>query len=384
MKSKTIGLLAGITIVGILLAVFVNREPSTSLPQSGQLVFPDLMNVVNDVNEVVIETKDQTMTLVRGEQTWGVKEKFGYRADVEKVKNMIVGLADLRIHEPKTKNPELYERLGLQDKDQEGSISKTVTVKTAENPEAGKLVVGNQRPGKGNLRMSDIYVRKPGDPQTWLVIGNVPIDTMPGEWLDKEVIALTTKRVRQVTVTHPNGDRLHLSKAKPDDLDFQLEAMPAGYKVSSQFNVNNVVGTLVQVSLEDVKPQAEIDFSANPGVSAVLETFDGLRLHVQTTKLDKQVWGEFSAEFDANLIQPSESGIKPQDSQKADGVETKKGDKDTDVKAPEKDSPLNKPEEVKKEVEALNQRVKDWAYALPSFRVENFSKLTKDLISKEE
>jgi len=384
MKSKRIGLLAGITIVGILLAVFANREPSTSLPQSGQLVFPDLMNVVNDVNEVVIETKDQTMTLVRGEQTWGVKEKFGYRADVEKVKNMIVGLADLRIHEPKTKNPELYERLGLQDKDQEGSISKTVTVKTAENPEAGKLVVGNQRPGKGNPRMSDIYVRKPGDPQTWLVIGNVPIDTMPGEWLDKEVIALTTKRVRQVTVTHPNGDRLHLSKAKPDDLDFQLEAMPAGYKVSSQFNVNNVVGTLVQVSLEDVKPQAEIDFSANPGVSAVLETFDGLRLHVQTTKLDKQVWGEFSAEFDANLIQPSESGIKPQDSQKADGVETKKGDKDTDVKAPEKDSPLNKPEEVKKEVETLNQRVKDWAYALPSFRVENFSKLTKDLISKEE
>jgi len=384
MKSKRIGLLAGITIVGILLAVFANREPSTSLPQSGQLVFPDLMNVVNDVNEVVIETKDQTMTLVRGEQTWGVKEKFGYRADVEKVKNMIVGLADLRIHEPKTKNPELYERLGLQDKDQEGSISKTVTVKTAENPEAGKLVVGNQRPGKGNPRMSDIYVRKPGDPQTWLVIGNVPIDTMPGEWLDKEVIALTTKRVRQVTVTHPNGDRLHLSKAKPDDLDFQLEAMPAGYKVSSQFNVNNVVGTLVQVSLEDVKPQAEIDFSANPGVSAVLETFDGLRLHVQTTKLDKQVWGEFSAEFDANLIQPSESGIKPQDSQKADGVETKKGDKDTDVKAPEKDSPLNKPEEVKKEVETLNQRVKDWAYALPTFRVENFSKLTKDLISKEE
>ena len=90
MKSKTIGLLAGITIIGILLAVFANRETSTSLPQSGQLVFPDLMSLVNDVNEVVIETKDQTMTLVRGEQTWSVKEKSGYRADVEKVKNLIV------------------------------------------------------------------------------------------------------------------------------------------------------------------------------------------------------------------------------------------------------------------------------------------------------
>jgi hypothetical protein len=384
MKSKTIALLAGITIVGILLAVFANREPSSSLPKSGQLVFPDLMNVVNDVNEVVIETKEQTMTLVRGEQIWGVKEKAGYRADVEKVKQAIVGLADLRIHESKTQNPELYERLGLQDKDQEGSTSKTVTVKTADNSEAAKLVIGNQRPAKGNPRMSDIYVRKPGDPQTWLAIGNVPIETMPDEWLDKEVTALPTKRVRQVTVTHPKGDTLHLSKAKPDDLDFHLDSIPSGFKISSQFNVNNVVGTLVQLSLEDVKPQAEVDFSANRGVSAVLETFDGLRLHVQTTKLDEHVWGKFSTEFDANLIQHSESETKPEDSQKSDGTETEKGDKDTGADIPEKESILKKPEEVQKEVERLNQRVKDWAYALPSFRVENFSKLKKDLIEKEK
>ncbi len=384
MKSKTIGLLAGITIVVILLAVFANREPSSSLPQNGQLLFPNLMSVVNEVNEVAIETKEQTVTLVRGEQTWGVKEKADYRADVEKVKQAIVGLADLRIHEPKTKNPELYERLGLQDKDQEGSTSKTVTVKTADNPEAAKLVMGNQRPAKGNPRMSDIYVRKPGDPQTWLVIGNVPIETMPGEWLDKEVTALTTKRVRQVTVTHPKGDTLHLSKAKPDDLDFHLDAIPSGFKISSQFNVNNVVGTLVQLSLEDVRPQAEVDFAAKPGVSAILETFDGLRLHVHTTKQDEHVWGKFSAEFDANLIQPSEPETKLEDTEKSEGAESEKGDKDADVETPKKESILKKPEEVQKEVETLNQRVKDWAYALPSFRVENFSKLKKDLISKDE
>jgi hypothetical protein len=342
------------------------------------------MSVINDVNEVLIETKDQRITLVRGEQTWGVKENASYRADVEKVKQAIVGLADLRIHEPKTQNPELYERLGLQDTDQEGSPAKTVTVKTADNPETAKLVMGNQRPAKGNPRMSDIYVRKPGDPQTWLAIGNVPIETMPGEWMDKEVTALPTKRVRQVTVTHPKGDTLHLSKAKPEDLDFHLDAIPSGFKISSQFNVNNVVGTLVQLSLEDVKPQAEVEFLANPGVSAILETFDGLRLHVHTSKQDEQVWGKFSAEFDANLIQPSEAETKLEDTEKSEGAETEKTDKDTDVKMPEEDSLLKKPEEVQKEVETLNQRVKDWAYALPSFRVENFSKLKKDLISKDE
>ncbi len=383
MKSKTIGLLAGITIFVMMLATFVNREPATSIPQSGKLLFPDMMSMVNDVNEVVIETHDQTVTLERGDQTWGVKEKAGYRADVEKVKKAIVGFMDLRIHEPKTKTPALYERLGLQGKDEEGSPSKTVTMKTTDNPKAIKLVVGNQKPAKGNPRLSDIYVRKPDDPQTWLVTGNLPLETQSGEWLDKEVIALPTKRIREVTVTHPKGETLHLEKAKPEDLDFDMGSIPSGFKVTSPFNVNNVVGTLVQLELEDVKNQKAIDFKANPGVSAVLETFDGLRLHVHTTKIKEQVWGKFSAEFDANLIQITEPDSTPESSKNSDEEEKSKGGTDGDVKAPEKEPLLKKPDEVQKEVEVLNQRVKDWAYALPSFRVENFSKLKKDLISKE-
>ena len=70
--------------------------------------------------------------------------------------------------------------------------------------------------------------------------------------------------------------------------------------------------------------------------------------------------------------------------EKSEGAETEQTAKDPEEKRPEKDSPLKKPEEVQKEVKTLNQRVKDWAYALPSFRVENFSKLKKDLISKKE
>ncbi len=384
MKSKTLGLLAAITIVGIILAVFANREPSTNIPQSGQLLFPDLMAVVNDVNEIAIETKEHTVTLVRGEQNWGVKEKANYRADVEKVKQAIVGMADLRIHEPKTKNPELYERLGLQAPDQEGSPSKMVSLKTVDNAETAKLVVGNQKPAKGNPRMSEIYVRKLDDPQTWLVTGNLPLETVSGEWLDKEVTALTTKRVHQVTVTHPNGKTLHLSKEKPEDLDFQLDAIPSGFKVSSQFNLNNVVGTLVQLELEDVKPQAEIDFSGNPGVSAVLETFDGLRLHVHTTKQDEKVFAKVSAEFDENIIVPTEPDPQSASSEKAKGAETEKDDNEIAATLPKKESLLKTPEEVQKEVESINQRVQGWAYVLPSFRVENFSKLKKDLISKED
>lgn len=394
MKSKTVVILGGITIVGIVVAMLVNREPASHLPKSGELLFPHLLSTVNEVNEVVVETKDQTVTLARGENTWEVKEKDGYRADVEKVKQTIIGLAELRILEPKTKNPELYDRLGLQDKDQDGSLSTTVTLKTPNNPEAALVIVGNQRPAKGNPRMSDIYVRQPGDPQTWLVMGNLPIEKVPGEWLDKEITALTSKRVHRVIVTHPGGETLLVSKGKPEDLDFQLDSVPAGFKVASQFNVNNVVGTLVQLSLEDVKKEGDVNFQDHHGVSAVLETFDGLRLHVQTVKSGDKIFGKVSAEFDPALIRPVDSGPSTGKGEKIPAPATDQDEKTTELKegeqpaeklsepSPKEDSVLKKPEEVQKEVEALNQRVQGWAYDLPKFRVENFSKSKKDLLAK--
>lgn len=383
MKAKTLGILASITIAGIVLAIFVNQKPASQFPQSGELLFPELLSVVNDVNEIVVETKDQTVTLMRGENIWRVKEKSGYRADVEKVKQTLIGLAELRILEPKTKNPELYDRLGLQDKEQEGSLSTTVTLKTPNNPEAVLVILGNQRPAKGNPRMSEIYARKPGDPQTWLTIGNLPLEKVAGEWLDKEITALTTKRVHRVTVKHPRGDTLLVSKDKPEDLDFQLDSIPSGSKVASQFNVNNVVGTLVQLSLENVKETQEVNFQDRSGVTAVLETFDGLRLHVHTAKQEDKIFGNFSAEYDQNLAQPVDATPSSEKGEDEKAPESQEAEKTAEIQeelSSKEDSILKKPEEVQREVEAFNQRVGGWAYELPAFRVENFSKAKKDLL----
>jgi hypothetical protein len=394
MKSKTIGILAGITLLGIVVTILMNREPASHLPNSGKLLFPELLSMVNEVNEVVVETKDKTVTLVRGENAWGVKEKAGYRADLEKVKQTIIGLAELRILEPKTKNPGLYDRLGLQDKEQEGSLSTTLTVKTPDNPEAALVIVGNQRPAKGNPRMSDMYVRQPGDPQTWLVMGNLPIEKVAGEWLDKEITALMSKRVHRVRVTHPGGETLLVSKDKPEDLDFQLDAVPSGFKVASQFTMNNVVGTLAQLSLEDVRKEEDVNFQGQPGVKAVLETFDGLRLHVQTANVEDKTFGKVFVEFDPALVLPVEASSSAEKREKVQAAVTREDEETTELKegeqphekpsdlSPQEDPVLKKPGEVQKEVVALNQRVQGWAYELPKFRVENFSKAKKDLIAK--
>jgi cell division septation protein DedD len=158
--------------------------------------------------------------------------------------------------------------------------------------------------------------------------------------------------------------------------------------------VNNVVGTLVQLSLEDVQKEGEVNFPDHSGVGVVLETFDGLRLHVHTAKQDDKMFGKFSAEYDPNLVQPvnvSSSSEKGEKNQTAASAQVEKTSESNDgnqpaapdsTPSPKEDAVLKKPEEVQMEVEAFNQRVQGWTYELPIFRVENFSKSKKDLIAK--
>ena len=278
MKTKTLGILAGITLLVILIAFFTSQENGTTIPESGQLVFPDLMGKINDVEEITLESREDQVTLVRGEKSWGVKEKEGYHADINKVKRTLIGMAELRIREPKTSNPDLYDKLGVQDHDAEGSPSTRLTLKAEEGKEVAEIVVGNQRPAKGDPSVSEIYVRKSGDPQAWLVTGKLAIENMGTEWLDKEILDLQGKRIQRVTVKHPEGETVTIQKEKPDDQDYKLVGLSKGKTVTSQFTVNNIGTSLAKLTLDDVQKEEEIDFSGKPGVQAKLETFDGLRV----------------------------------------------------------------------------------------------------------
>lgn len=409
MKAKTLSILAGITFVVIVAAVLMNQETTKPLSQNSALVFPDLMSKINDVTELTVQSKEETVTLVRQESTWGIKEKEGYPAALEKVKRSLIGIAELRYREPKTKNPDLYGKLGLLDQNQEGSTSTLVSVRTEANQDAAKLLIGDQRPAKGNPGLSEIFVRKPDDPQTWLVTGKLPFEKTATEWLDKDILNVTGTRVHRVRVMHPDGESLTVEKKSPADLDYHIADMPKGFKVQSQFNVNNVVTTISKLSVDDVKKREALDAEAKPGVKAVLETFDGLQVTVQTVKTvktDETIYGKVSAAFDPSLVYKVEEPDEPisqvdETDKKDQGQEAKaetstsatptgeeSGDtgetEDQDKESPKPPKPEIKPaEEVKKEVTTMNLKLGGWVFELPKFRVDNFSKKKKDLITKE-
>ena len=383
MKLKTLSTLAVIAAVLIIVAVFMAEQQKPGVPPTNQHVFPELKTVINDVTELSVATQSGTITLHRQEDIWRVKEKYNYPADLGTVRETLIGLAELTTLEPKTRKPELYEKLGLQDVDAEGSLSTGITLRDATGNTVAAAILGNDRPGRGKSGYKELFIRRPGDPQTWLVQGRLTVEKNPGKWLDKELTQIETKRVRRLTVTHQDKTRLVVEKAKPADLNYQVANLPEGLEIESQFTVNNIVSTVTSLSLDDIKPRSEVPFDDQPVVTAVFETFDGLQGTVQLLPKDEKNYVTISAVFNADLVwKPEpEREAKPEKESEPEageqsGVDTQDKEADTNPEQPR----IKSEAEVKAEIEALNKRVGDWVYVIPKFRADTLLKKPQDLL----
>ncbi|MDT7042949.1 DUF4340 domain-containing protein [Candidatus Nitronereus thalassa] len=382
MTTKSLTILGGLAIVLIGVALLLSQPDTSGQSKAGQYLFPGLMEKINEVSELSVKTQAETITIARTGESWIVKEKHDYPANMEKLREAVVGLGELKILEAKTKKPELYDKLGLEDVEAEGSFSTGLTLKDAAGAIMAEAIVGKQEPSKGSLGQDEVYVRKPGDPQTWLAIGKFSVEKVPSEWLDKDFLEVEPKRVRQVTIKHQDNTKLVLKKERPDDQDFTVVNLPKGKEVQSQFAVNNIVATVTSLGLEDVKPASEVSFDEKAVVTALFQTFDGLEGNVKLFRKDEKDYVKVSAVFNADLIWKP----KPEEESQSEKPENEENAKASEIEKREAEKPKPpkiKPEgDVKTEIETINKKVADWVYVIPKFRADTILKKPEDLIKK--
>jgi hypothetical protein len=357
MNAKILIVLAAITVVAGVAAVGVSmRTPGTDeVATGGDKIFPALADRLNDARTLTIARKDGTVTLAKVDQDWTLPDKANYPADFTKVRKLLVELAELRTLEAKTTTPGLYASLEVENLATPDAKSTQVTLKDASGAALADLLIGKQRYGRSGSAGDGIYVRKVGDAQAWQARGRLTIEREALNWLDRNVADISRDRVRQVTVTQPDGAKLVVRREKPDDKDFVLVDKPADRKLKSEYEVNNLGGALERLELDDVRPYKELEFvDGTPAVE--LATFDGLTLRVHLVTKDDQTWARLSASFEA----PAEP-IKPE------GATAK----------------LKLADDVQKEAEQINARTANWAYRLPTYKAEAMRRKMNDLLEEK-
>jgi hypothetical protein len=280
MQPRRLILLAAAAAVAVALAIaaVATGDRYASPARSEARAFPLLAGELADIASVGIEKKGLALTLRRRGEDWLVAQKGDYPADVGKVGQLVLTLADMRLVEPKTRLPELYPRLEVADPGTGGGT--LVALSDAAGKPLARLIVGKREFDRLGEGRGAVYVRRPGDAQSWLASGGLDLPGDLDGWLDRRITDIGDGRIAEVSLVAPDGSRLSLRRTKPED-GFAIVGAPSGTKLKSDTATNQPAMTLDALTFDDVTPAAKLPVPASGVVTASYKTFDGLSVDLR-------------------------------------------------------------------------------------------------------
>lgn len=348
MSPKTFTALAVATVVAVVAAGFaVSRDQGfTPVEGAGEIVFPGLIERVNDVAKMTITLPGDTVTIEHGKDGWTVKENGEYPARAVQVRQVILAIAELKLLEPKTRSKDKFAKLELRDPTEKDARSKRVRLHDRDGKVLADVILGRRRATLPGTTLGGVYLRRPGDDQTWLAAGGPEVSDERRDWLERVIVDVPGSRVRKFVIRHPDGETLTISKPKQDAASFVLQNIPAGKKLISQAGVDYVGGALHNLQLDDVRKSSDT-FDAEATTTADVTTFDGLKVQVLVTRRDGKHWIRLDASAAA-------------DAKTADG------------------------RSVADEARAINARTSGWTYRITDYDASNLAKRYENLLEDKK
>ena len=354
MNTRTfLGLCAATVVAVVLSAVAINSQPTfQSSDTQGEPVFPGLANDLNRLASVVVRSKEGLYTLDFDGTAWKFRERADYPADGAKIAELVVKIARMTKLEAKTKIPERFERLDLQDPDVKDSRAKQVTLLDKEGKVLADLIVGKRKFTLGS-KEGGTYIRRPGDDQTWLAVGELNPGDKARDWLKRDIVDIKDDAIRRVTVSHPDGDQVIVGQDSPDDPNFRILNMPDGVEPTSDFVADDFGRLLAILLLDDVKSAQDLDWPADQTITARFEGFAGFGVALEYLERDGKSWLKVSAVPPPVPAEPAAS------------------DQSTAV-------------DWSATIADLNARTAGWVYEVPAYEVNALKKKMSELTRKPE
>jgi cell division septation protein DedD len=376
-------LVIALVVLGAL-AFFGQRARSPAAIAEGGAIVPGLQAALNDIDRVTIKKAggETVATIEKHASGWTVAEKNGYPADVTKLRQNLRALAEAKILETKTANPAFYDKLGVVDITDAKATGLAITI-AASGKDLGTLILGD---AKGTKQR---YARRANEAQSYLIDRDPSLPKTAAQWLDGGIVDVRGNRVKQVTIKHPDGETVTISKPSADAANFDVAGIPKGRELLYP-GVANVIGNaLRELNLEDVE-RAD-DTAPDKPVQVEYRTFDGLIVRVTGAKRGDDAWISVVAGVDAEQAAQAQAAAKPAEPHAAaapgGGAEQSAGDgQPATPPATSRSAPAAKPAaappqpDPTAEAQQINARVSAWRYKLAAFQYDQMTRRMNDLL----
>lgn len=337
-------------------AVLVNERVRSGDQVAGTMLYPGLLERVNDIDFVEVSTTvDGTVSARRDDGRWGVVQRHGYPADFKMLSEMLFDLARIELIEPRTSKPALYPKIRVEDPGESGAQSIRIVAK-AGGETAADLLVGFARPEEVG---GGVFVRRSGEAQSWLAEGDFRPVQLLTRFLNRNICNVEQRRIHRTRLTHADGETVTVFKSGPEETEWKLEEpLPEGRKAKANHELSPLTSWLDFLIFDDVRPAAEVDFS-EPLVAGRFETFDGTVVEVRMARQDDDYWVAIAA---------SPGTADP----RVEPLLEARGTMDADKLEGSLQMALKTPGEAAEEIGKINATAGGWAYRVTDYKTDKF------------
>jgi hypothetical protein len=365
MNSRKLTILAALAAVVIAIALFLSHQRSSTQANSApELLYPKLQAELNSVTAVSIYKPgdERAVELTRKDGSWVVTERAGYAADTAKVHRLLRAIAEAKPVEQKTSNPASYAAIGVEDVSDPKATGARVQLTGSTTPV--NLIVG-----KSGVGAQSVFVRRAGEPASWLLDTTIEAPANADAWLRKEILNVAFDRVQSATVTTSGGKPYTAAKKSREDTDFAVDNVPKGKELSSPAAANGVGSALNGLTLVDARPAKEFE-SEKPAAHATIKTFDGLVAQLDGWTKDGKRYIAVKPAYDE--AQAKQFHVEKPAAEKKDAAA------EGQPPAP----PATPAVDAKEEAKTAEARLAGWVYEIPDYKYEAIFKPLDELLKK--
>jgi len=262
MKNKNVMLLVMVGAVLAALAWMTSREQAPAgTNRIGKKLLPEL--AVNAVDEIIIATAAQTARVARVDNAWVLPDRYGYPANFETIRGLMLKLADLKIGQAFKAGDRQRAKMELTPE-----AATTLTLK-AGGKTLVELQLGVDRKAANADAMPSGMMMGGMSDGRYLAIKDDPMAYLVGEsffeavaeakrWMDTSLLDVSAEEVTAIALTNPEDGSFSLVKGADGKLDF---ASPEEGKPFDDAKASSLTGVLSYLTLQDVADPAVNDES---------------------------------------------------------------------------------------------------------------------------
>lgn len=342
MNTKSLVILVIFLLVGA--GVYFSSTAKNSINTSesiGSALVPSLQAALNDVTELTVFGGNNQIlaTLQRQQSGWSVKERHQYPADISKIRSALLSLAEAKIIEQKTSNPDLYEKLGVEDLDSDKAQGVKAMVTYADQD--SELIVGNPGPQINKSR----YVRLTNSNVSWLVDRKIDLKHEPDYWLRKDIVSIEPSEVAAVTILLQDDSKQEIINTGEEDA-FEVINLTNPTSQVIEAELHQVTNALSSFQLLDVAESVKFE-----NIESMMKVNYQLKSGVTVNVTAYEVEKEHFAALDFELVSDIDAEQKPA---------------------------------AQKYIEELTQLTSGWVYKIPNVTYDSMNKREADVLAITE